>query len=113
MNPKHIMFMGWLMSTGTALSLTFGGLWLGNNEAMLADAVSLFKQANILGVWAITVPNINFVLIGIKSAMMMDFAFFRGPAEIFRWFALLVFGFGLMWGIFIVVIGVINGLFHR
>ena len=113
MNPKQIMFMGFELATGLLVSLSFGGLWLGSNEAVLADSVTLFKHANILGVWAITIPNVNFVLVGLRSIMMLDFAFFRGSAEAIRFVLLLSVGFALMWGIFIVVIGVINGLFHR
>lgn len=105
--------MGWLFATGTIVSLTFGGLWLGSEEAMVADAVHVFKQANFLGIWSVTVPNINFFLIGMKSVIMMDFAFFQGPAVIFQFLLIMVLGFGLMWGIFTVVIGVVQGLFRR
>ncbi len=113
MRTAQIMFMGWLAATGTLVSLTFGGLWLGTTEVALANSLTVFKQANILGIWSITVPNISFFLVGAKSMMMMDFAFFQGPAAIFQWFAMLVFGYAFMWGIFTTVIGVIQGLFHR
>ncbi len=111
MRPQYIMFMGLVFSVGTFVSLTFGGVWLGSPEVDVANAVSVFKQANILGIWSVTVPNITFFLVGLKALMMMDFAFFQGT--LIQWFAIMILGLGLMWGVFIVVIGTIQGLFRR
>lgn len=113
MRTQQIMFMGWIFAIGTMISLTFAGAWLGSDEATVADAVTVFKQTNILGLWSVTVPNISFFLVGAKSLMMMDFAFFQGSAGIFQWILFMTIGLGLMWGIFTVVIGVIQGLFRR
>jgi hypothetical protein len=43
----------------------------------------------------------------------MDFAFFSGGMEIVQWFLMLVFGSGFIWGVYMVVINVISGLFRR
>ena len=113
MRPQQIMFMGWVFAVGAMISLTFGGLWIGSEEALVADSLTVFKQANILGTWSVMVPNVSFFLIGAKSLMMMDFAFFRGEMAIVQWFFFLVFGVGLLWGFFMVLIQVISGLFRR
>lgn len=105
--------MGLVLATGTLISLTFGGAWLGDEEVALANALTVFKQVTILGTWAITVPNPSFFLVGAKSLMMMDFAFFSGEMALLQWFGFMTLGLGLMWGIFTVVIGVIQGLFRR
>lgn len=105
--------MGWIFATGTLISLTFGGLWAGSTEVAVANAVTVFKQANILGTWSVTIPNVSFFLVGAKSMIMMDFAFFRGPAAIFQWVAMLVIGYAFLWGIFTIVVGVVQGLFRR
>ena len=108
------MFMGWIFAAGTVISLTFGGAWLGTTEASVASALTVFKQTNILGIWSITVPNISFFLVGAKSLMMMDFAFFQGEWGLFfQWILFMTLGVAMMWGIFVVVIGVIQGLFRR
>ena len=113
MRPQQIMFMGWLFAVGTLISLTFGGLWIGSEEVVMANALTVFKQANILGIWSVTVPNISFFLVGVKSLMMLDFAFFRGEAALIQWLLFMTIGLALMWGIFTIVIGVIQGLFRR
>lgn len=111
MSTKQVMFMGLIAATGTLISLTFGGLWLGGSEVDIANAVSVFKQANILGTWSVSVPNITFFLVGIKSLMMLDFAFFTGEMAAIQWLLFMTLGLGFMWGMFVVVIGTIRGLF--
>ena len=105
--------MGLIFAAGTMISLTFGGLWLGSEEVEVANAFTVFKQANILGIWSVMVPNVSFFLVGAKSLMMMDFAFFEGEMALIQWLLFMTLGLGLMWGIFTVVIGVIQGLFKR
>lgn len=107
------MFMGLLFAAGTIISLTFGGAWIGANEVDIANAVSVFKQADILGIWSVTVPNITFFTAGAKSLMQMDFAFFQGGWGLLQWILFMTLGLGMMWGIFTVVISVVQGLFRR
>ena len=113
MRSQQIMFMGLIFAAGTIISLTFGGAWLGSSEVDIVNAVTVFKQADILGTWSVTIPNISFFTIGAKSLMMMDFAFFQGGWAFFQWILFMTLGLGMMWGIFTVVIGVIQGLFRR
>lgn len=113
MHPKQIMFMGLICAAGVMVSLTFAGVWVGSEEVEIANAMTTFKQANILGMWSVTVPNIDFFLIGAKSLIMMDFAFFFGPMALLQWFLFMTLGLALMWGLFTVVIGVIQGLWRR
>jgi len=113
MRPQQIMFMGLLFAAGTLISLTFGGLWVGSQETNVVDAITVFKQAEILGTWSVTIPNVSFFLVGAKSLMMMDFAFFSGSWAILQWFLFLTIGLGFMWGIYTVVLGTVQGLFGR
>lgn len=113
MRAQQIMFMGLIFAAGTLISLTFAGMWVGTEEVAVANAVTVFKQANILGTWSVTVPNITFFLVGAKALMMMDFAFFSGSWALLQWILFMVFGLGLMWGFYTIVIGVIQGLFRR
>jgi len=107
------MFMGLMFAAGTIISLTFGGAWMGSSEVDVVNAMTVFKQANILGTWSVTVPNISFFTTGAKALMSMDFAFFSGGWALLQWIGFMTFGIGMMWGIFIVVINVIQGLFGR
>lgn len=113
MRPQQIMFMGLILAAGTLISLTFGGAWLGSEEVEVANALTVFRQANILGTWSVMVPNISFFVVGMKSLMMMDFAFFGGSWALIQWILFLTIGLGLLWGFFTVVIGTVQGLFGR
>lgn len=113
MHPKQIMFMGLVFAAGTMISLTFSGAWLGTSEVEVVNAMAVFKQANILGLWSVTIPNIDFFLVGAKSLMMLDFAFFTGPLAIVQWFMFMTVGLGLLFGFFVIVITVIQSLWRR
>lgn len=107
------MFLGLIFAAGTLVSLTFGGAWYGSSDMEVANTLTVFKQANILGIWSITVPNIEFFITGFRSLLMFDFAFFTGPVVILQWFLFFTIGLGTMWGLYMVIIGVIQGVFVR
>lgn len=113
MRPQLIMFLGWIMTTGTLISVTLSGGWLGDTDVTSLNAISGFKSANVLGVWTIPVPNIDFVTSGLGALLKWDFAFFNGTTEIVRWLFITTIGAGVMWGLFSVVIYTISGLFPR
>ena len=113
MRPQQIMFMGLLLAAGTLISLTFAGAWLGTTDVDTANSLTVFKQVNILGLWTVTIPSIDFFLTGAKSLIMMDFAFFSGPGAILQWFMFFTFGLAIIWGIYIIVINIIQSFFHR
>ena len=113
MRSHQIMFMGLVLAGGTLVSLTFGGAWYDSTDVSVMNSLTVFKQANILGTWSVMVPNVSFFIIGVKSLMMMDFAFFTGPMQILQWFMMMTFGLGLLWGVYTIVIGVVQGLFRR
>ena len=113
MRPHQIMGMGLILAAGTMISLTFGGAWLGSNDVAAANAFTVFKQVNILGLWSVTIPNIDFFLTGAKALITMDFAFFVGAASILQWFMFFTLGLGVIWGVYTIVIGVVQGILHR
>ena len=113
MRTQQIMFMGLVLAAGTLVSLTFGGAWYDSTDTTIVNSLTVFKQANILGTWSIMVPNVSFFLVGAKALMAMDFAFFVGPMQILQWFMMMTFGLGMLWGVYTIVIGVIQGLFRR
>jgi hypothetical protein len=113
MRPQQIMFMGLILAAGTLISLTFAGAWLGGTDVAVANSFTVFKQVNIMGLWSVTIPNIDFFLSGAKSLIMMDFAFFSGAGQILQWFLFFTLGLGVIWGFFTVVIGIVSGVFRR
>ena len=113
MRPQYVMFLGLIFGAGTLISLTFGGDWLDSSELTLTNSLTVFKSATIAGMWEITIPNLDFFFTGLKSVMMMDFAFFDGSLQLVQWFFLLTFGFGAMWGLYTVVISVAQSALGR
>jgi hypothetical protein len=113
MQIKDAMFLGLLGSVGTFISLTFSGSWIGQSEMDVTNSLVAFKQANILGIWSVSVPNISFFVTGIKFMTSLDFAFLQGQMGILQWFLWMILGFGIVWGIFTVVIVSVSGLFGR
>lgn len=107
------MFLGLVLAAGTLISLTFGGAWLNSTDLETVNTLTVFKQANIMGIWSITIPNISFFILGAKALMMFDFAFFQGGLALFQWFMFFTFGLGTMWGFYTVIIGVVQGIFGR
>ena len=113
MKPQFLMFLGLLFATGTLISLTYGGAWLGDTDLEIANSLTVFKDANILGIWTITIPNVDFFFTGMKCLMMMDFAFFTGGLELVQWFFMLVISLGALWGLYTVIIGVVQSSIGR
>ena len=113
MRPQYVMFLGLLLAAGTLISLTYGGAWIGDEELAIANSLTVFKEANVLGIWTITIPNVDFLFTGMKSLFMMDFAFFTGGLEIFQWFVFLIIVLGATWGIFVVIISLLQSAIAR
>lgn len=113
MRPQYVMFLGLIFATGTLISLTFGGDWLGADDLAMANSLTVFKDANIVGIWSITVPNIDFFFTGMKSLMMMDFAFFEDGLQLVQWFFLMVISLGALWGLYTVIISVVQSAIGR
>ena len=113
MSPKYIMGLGFIFLSGTLISLVFGGAWLGDTEIGALNSIAAFRSVNVLGVWSIMVPNLDFLISGIGAMVSMDFAFFGGGMEILRWFFLFTISAGVMFGIFTIMIVTASNLWRR
>lgn len=117
MRPQLTIFLGFVMAAGTLIGLTFGGSWLGSTDVSIVNSLTVFKEANILGLWSVTVPNIDFFFTGMKSLMMLDFAFFSSGAgsglQLFQWFLMLTIILGVMTALLSLVIGIVASRFGR
>lgn len=107
------MFLGLILAAGSLISLTFGGAWLDDTDLAVVNSLAVFKQANIMGIWSVTVPNIDFFIVGAKALTMFDFGFFTGGLQILQWFLMLTIGLGFIWGLYITIITIVSGVFTR
>jgi hypothetical protein len=113
MRSQYVMFLGLILATGTIISLIFGGAWMDSTDTSVTNALTVFKQVDILGIWSIMVPNISFFVTGAKALTSFDFAFFNGGLQILQWFFMLTLGLGFIWGVYTVIISVAQGVFKR
>lgn len=107
------MFLGWIFAAGTLISLTFGGGWFNSSDVTTLNSMAAFRQASVLNVWSIAVPNIDYALTGLGALMKLDFAFFTGEVELVRWIFIMVIITAVLWGIFSAVIGTASTLWRR
>lgn len=113
MRPQHVMFLAFIFAAGILISLIIGKGWYGSTDLATLNSMAAFRQASVLGVWSIMVPNLDYVLSGLGALMSFNFAFFRGEMQIFRWIFLTVITTGALWGIFVVAIGTATTLWRR
>ena len=114
MRSQYVMFLGLILAAGTIISLTFGGKWLGSSDLDVVNSLSVFKDANILGLWSISIPNVDFFFTGMKSLIMLDFGFFEsGGLMIVQWMMFLTVGLGALWGMYTVIISVVQSAIGR
>lgn len=109
------MFLGLIFAAGTVISLTFGGSWIGDTEIDITNTLTVFKEATIAGIWTVTIPNIDFFFSGMKALMMMDFAFFTyfSGLQLVQWFFMLIIGVGIIWGLYTVIITIVQSALGR
>jgi len=107
------MFLGFIFTAGTWISLTFASGAFGASELANVNSLAAFKAANILGLWTVQVPNIDLITTGIAALVKMDFAFFVGGMGMIKFLLIMTIGAATVWGIFTVIIYVISGLFPK
>ena len=107
------MFVAWLSSAGTLISLAIGGGWYDTTDVTTLNQLAAIRQANVLGVWSIPVPNLDFVLSGIGAMVSFNFAFFRGELAILQWFMLTVISSAVLFGLFALALGTASTLWRR
>lgn len=113
MRPQQIMFLGFTFMVGTMISLTFAGGWLDSTDVGIVNSLVAFRSVKLLGIWTISVPNLDFILTGIGSLLKMDFAFFRGEMVLLQWFFLMTLGAGTLFGLFTIAIVTISSIWRR
>lgn len=113
MRPQQIMFLGFIFTAGTIISLTFAGGWLEPSDVDVINSLTAFRSVNLLGIWTIMVPNLDFILLGLGSLMKMDYAFFRGELVLMQWFFLMTITAATLFGFFSIAIVTISSIWRR
>lgn len=113
MTPKLIMFCVFIFFIGTILSLLIEGTWMGSAEVTVMNQLTGFTTLEVsgAGIWAIPKQIIGFFIHGLPKLIMWDYSFLSGTASIFKWVVLYPISAGVVYGIALVFISVVQGIF--
>lgn len=113
MTPKLIMFCVFIFMIGTILSLTIEGAWMGEEEVTVMNELTGFTTLEVsgAGIWAIPKQIIGFFTHGVPKLIMWDYSFLDGTAAIFKWVVLFPISAGVIWGLALLFIPAIQGIF--
>jgi len=110
--PKYIAFLALLFLGGLTLTFIMGGVWFGSEEQTVFGTLTAIKVYPVFGLFKVPWVNWDFFTIGLPRLFQFNFSFFGGSFEYAR-YALYTLSIGLLWGIIVVVFGVIQGIFSR
>ena len=115
MHPKLIMFCVFIFVVGTLLSLIIEGGYFGSQEVGIMNQLTGYTTLQIAGTGIWTVPKlvVGFFTHGLPKLIMWDYGFLEGEAAIFKWIVLYPISAGVVWGIALVFIPAVQGIFGR
>lgn len=108
MGPKLLMFGVGIFLLGTILSQIMAGAGFSATDASIMNDLQVIRVAKVTDTWSVPVLNINFFTRGIWSVMHWDWSFLSGSYLMWVFYLLNI---GIVWGIFMVIVGVIQSLF--
>lgn len=82
---------------GTLINMIVQGVWFGNSQMSIINNLALFHWYSIQG---FTVPLFNLgFLQGVIDLITWNYSFYVDEWVVVRWFWVIVFNTGLIWGI--------------
>ena len=112
MRTQMIMFLGLIFTAGTLVSMVIAGEWFGSGDVETINSMTVMRPVDI-GIWTLSVPNLEYFTTGLSKMVTFNFAFFGGAAGLLQWLLIMVIGGAVAWGIFTVTIGVASNLLSR
>lgn len=113
MKPKLLMFCFFAFMAGTLLNLTIEGTALGAEEMSLVNQLTGYTNIEIqsAGVWALPKQVAGFFTHGLPKIIAWDYSYLEdGYPAIFKWTVLYAISAGVVWGIILVFISVLQGV---
>jgi len=110
--PKAITFLGGIFFIGLLLSWMLNGMWFNTATRAILGSLTAIKVYDIWGMFKIPWVNMDFFTIGLPKLLSFDFAFFGGTYGAIQ-YLLYIIAMGIVWGIVVVVIGVIYSFWSR
>jgi hypothetical protein len=111
MGPKLIMSAFAIFMIGTTLACICSGVWIGQNETDIIDALASFNTMEVQsgGVWDAP-KTIRTYWDALVTALSWDYPYLEGSWAYFIKIPLWIVSIGVVWGIIQVFVSVIQGL---
>ena len=110
MSVGLLIFMAFGFVGCTYVSRVLEGAWFSNTDVAIINNLTVFRSVEFLGLFSVPAPNLQFFTQGIPHLVMWDYPFFGGTYEIMQ-YMLYSLSVGLVFGFFMVFVGVLRGRF--
>lgn len=108
MSAKLMMAFSMLFVICTMLCLFIEGSWVADRELDILNSLTGYTSVEA-GNMSVIALGVGFFTSGFPKMLMWDYSFFEGGWGIVRIF-LMPISIGIIWGVFTVVIGALQGL---
>lgn len=113
MRPKLIMFCYFIFILGTLFSLMIEGTWLGSEEVTFVNQMTGLTSLEIqgAGIWQVPKQIGGFITNGLPKLITWNYSYLDdGYAALFKWVFLYAISAGVVWGVVLVFIPIVQGL---
>lgn len=96
----------------TILNRVAEGAFLAASDLTILDSITMLRTVDVLGMFTIPVPNLEFFTSGLPHLIKWDYAFFGGYGSIFQYLLYSVTG-AVAFMLFLATIGTISSYFVK
>lgn len=115
MNPKIIMFCAFVFGIGSIFCCIYEGGWYGADDVSFWNVLTGYSVASTsdAGGWAVPAQIGRFFTHAIPKLITWDYPFFQGVARLIAWIFLYPVSGGVVYGLAMGAISVVQGLLAR
>lgn len=104
MGFQTITMLGWWFLHMTLINRVLEGQFITSNDMGVVNQLAVFRQITLFGYIPVPIPNLNMLLGGVGRLINFDYSYFGGQAGFFQ-YALYSVSFGIMFLLFVIIIG--------
>ena len=113
MSAKFIIFLAMVFIVGQFMCLVGEGGFFGQDDVDLQNTLTGYTALEVSGAGIWTVPKLigGFLTTGLPKMITWNYSFLEGSWSMIKWFLLYPISIGVVWGITLVFMPVIQGIF--
>ena len=96
----------------TLINRVLQGEFIAAGDASIVNAVLVFREVNVFGLFTMPIPNLTFITEGLAHLAKWDYSFFGGNAAIIQYFLYSITAM-MSFLIFTIIIGLLYQYFGR